>query len=329
METKVLTQPMLDELQQTATIQGIPLADLVGYCTKKYNDEGMWTAFNNDAQDVWNYINQIMNTMIDEFHNNVLTEFEVFIAGSTQVKVSKNDRKYNSTIGYTKDGEKIKYLLINDFTDEPKTYKALDTGIMTLSADKETNEVVVIAQAKSNTKFTPKKLVWCEDPLAFLKKVMRKSTIAEANKNISAKDEKGYTIKYSLRYIDATIINVGNVIEKTRSVNIKIADESIKNIPDFGKNRIVQDPKDSQKTITIYGGFGGFADKSIKELYASGTKALFVGNIRDEHNMDILSIIPIYIKPYLKPTQKLNIPPLSGVIVAKPEERPGVDISTL
>ncbi len=313
----------LDWLVQIAEIQGIPVDDLKKYYLKQINDSTCIAAFPK-TEDLLDYVDNLLATHIQEFHSAVLTEYEVVVLVSSEPRASKAGNINNYHIVMAKlpgEGQKVKYMDIENYQESGKVERLpfLSTGTIKVNVKTE-NDAQIDAQSTAVTEFVPKSLGWVPTTMTerkeWFKKAIRNFKIAEAGKNLSAKDKDGkWFNKCSLRWVEG-VISSHRIIKKTDESTgterqtgiITISDASVLTNPDFGKNKTVPDPKHPGKTMTEYGGFSAFADPEDIKNIGKGSKCIFVGTVTSPKNMNIGTIVPILAIAPKKPTEKLQKP---------------------
>lgn len=318
-----IPQSKIDWLNQIASIQGIPVEDLKKYYEKHINDPTCIAAFPKE-EELLDYVDNLLSTHIQEFHSAVMTEYEVVVVISSAPKTSKAGNLYNNHTMLAKlpgEGQKMKWMNVvnNEETGKVERLPVLATGTIKVNVKSE-NDVQIDAFSRPNTEFVPKQLTWGantpQERKEWIKKNIRQTTIADAAKNLSAKTSDGKGINpCSLRWIHGTVsqrritkkTDEKTGIERVTGI-LNITDKTCATIPDFGKSKQIPDPKNPGKTITEYGGFGGFVDPVDVENIGKDSECVFIGTISSPRNMNIGTILPILAIPPKKPTDRLQKP---------------------
>lgn len=326
-----IPQELNDLLNQISGLQGIPIEGLTKYTLKNLNDPACVLAFPKEEDRV-NYVTNLIGTFIQEFHAAVLTEYEIVVIVSSNPKASKAGKINNNHIVMAKlvGGDALappKWMDIENYQETGKVekYEALSTGIIKVNIKSE-NNVQIDAQSTSTTEFTPKQLSWVPTTLPekkeWLKKAVKRFTVATAAANLSAKNADGKWVnKCSLRWIEGNIAThfITKKLDETTNIEratgiISIVDKSCLLIPDFGKSKQVPNPKKPGELMTEYNNFSAFVDPEDIELIGKGSECVFIGTVTSGKSMNIGTILPIRAVPPLKPTDKLNKPGTPPVV---------------
>ena len=322
-----LSQQKIDQLNMVASTQGIPVEELIKYYTKQINDQTCIAAFPKE-EDLFDYVDNLLSTHIQEFHSAVMTEYEVVVMVSSAPKTSKAGNLYNNHVMMAKipgnDQKAPRWMNVvnNEDTGNVVRLEPLSTGTIKVNV-KDENEVQINAFSRSNTEFVPKVLSWVangsqsrDEKKEWAKKAIRQFTVATAGQNLSAKTADGKGINpCSLRWIQGNIAT-HRIIKKTDDKTglervtgiITITDKTVMMIPDFGKSKQVADPKNPGKTMTEYGGFSAFADPEDIKLIGKGSECIFIGTLTNARQMNVGTVLPILAIAPKKPTDKLQKP---------------------
>lgn len=324
-----IPQQKADWLAQIAEIQRIPVADLKKYYLKQINDPTMVAAFPKE-EELLDYVDNLLATHIQEFHAAIMTEYEIVVIASSEPRESKAGNVYNNHIVVAKlpgEGQVPMFMDIENYQETGKVERLPVLATGTIKVNVKNTGAFIDAQSTAVTEFVPKVLPWVAngsqniaDKREWMKKTVRKFTIAEAGKNLSTKDKDGkWFLKCSLRWVEG-VISTHRIIKKTDEKTgierhtgiITISDASVLTNPEFGKNKTVADPKHPGKTMTEYGGFSAFVDPKDIEEIGKGSKCIFVGTVTSPKNMNVVTIIPILAMAPKKPTEKLQKPGTSA-----------------
>ena len=328
-----IPQEKQDFLKQMSDIHIIPLVYLQKFYERYLNDPTYTTQFANQA-DLLEYVDMLLNGHIQDYVNSKQEEFEVLVVVSSSPRESKKGSLFSSHVvcakrtpeqleenvkAGTATGEnKVKWLAVRNMEDSAIIDKipALSTGRMKVSISKE-DDGAIEAFSRPNSEFTPGAISFVKeaDKTEFVRKLIRKVTIAQAGSNQSAKDDKGYAIPYSLRLIHGVISarritkKIDEETKKERESGIiNLMDTSVQTNSEFFKNKTIPDKDNPGKTKIQYGGFSGFVEPDdIREL-DRGTLGDFIGYITAPNTMNIATIIPQMAVAPKKATERLQKP---------------------
>ncbi len=325
----VIPPEKMDVLKQMSDVHGVKLADIQKFYETKINDETFTPNFPNQA-DLFSYVDSLLLGFIQDFVNSTMEEFEIIVIASSCPREAKTGSIFsNHTCAAKRTPEQIaeniqtgkavgengiKWLAIRNGEDSGilERITPLTTGRIKVSIGKE-DERAIEAYSRSNSEFTPCSVSFVEESgkKEYIKKLIRNVTLAQAGSNLSAKDEKGYAISYSLRLIVGTMSGrrlMKNEKTKKETAIINIMDGSVAGNSEFFKNKQVPDPDNAGKTKIQYGGFSGFCEPDdIREL-DRGTYGMYIGHITTANNMNVQTIIPIMAVIPKKNTEKLQKP---------------------
>jgi hypothetical protein len=325
-----IPQEKQDFLKQMSDIHGIPLVDLQKFYERHLNDPTYTTQFANETE-LLGYVDMLLGGHIQDYVNSVMEEFEAIVVVSSSPRASKKGALFSSHVMFakrtpeqveenTKAGKpadvKLKWLAVRNMEDSAIIDKipALSTGRVKISISKE-EDGAVEAFSRPNSEFVQGVVSFVKeaDKTEFIRKAIRKVTIAQAGSNLSAKDDKGYSIPYSLRLIRGTISSrritkkTDEETKKERETGIiNIMDTSVQTNSEFFKNKTIPDKDNPGKTKIQYGGFSGFVEPDdIREL-DRGTLGDFIGYITAANNMNVATILPQIAVAPKKPTDRLQ-----------------------
>lgn len=325
-----IPQEKQDLLKQMSDIHGIPLDDLQKFYERHLNDPTYASQFTTEVEKL-SYIDMLLGGHIQDYVNATQEEFEVIVVTSSSPRETKKGALMSNHVVLAKRtpkqmventnkgtaGEnKIKWLAVRNMEDSGIIEKipALTTGCMKVPVGKE-EDGAIESFSRPNSEFVPGAISFVPEAnkLEFIRKVIKKVTIAQAGSNLSAKTDNGYAIPYSLRLIHGTISSrritkkIDEETKKERETGIiNIMDTSIQANSEFFKNKTVPDIKNPGKTRTEYGGFGGFVDPADIRDLDRGTLADFIGHINSANQMNIATIIPQIAVAPKKPTERLQ-----------------------
>lgn len=328
-----IPQEKKDFLKMMSEIHGIPLLDIEKFYEKHLNDEAYVAQFANQA-DLLSYVDMLLNGHIQDYVNSTMEEFEVLVLASSTPRESKKGSIFsnhtcigrrtaaqhaeNIKAGKATDDNKTKWIAVRNGDDSGilERIAPRSTGVIKVSIGKE-EDGAIEAYSRANSEFVPGAISFIKNTEIndFINKQIRNVTIAQAGSNLSAKDDKGYAISYSLRLIRGVISGrriskkIDEETKKERvSAIINIMDNSVQTNSEFFKNKQVPDTNNPGKTKTQYGGFSGFCEvEDIKDL-DRGTLGIFIGHITSGNSMNVQTIIPVMAVAPKKPTEKLNKP---------------------
>ena len=319
-----IPQNRKDFITQVASVNGIPLEDILKWYQKKIDDQGLIAQFST-TEGLLDYADTLLSTYIQDYHGSKLTEFEIFVLCSQSPHYTKAGAQVNSHTGLArKAGEqKVKWINITNMEEgeQVKRITPLTTGVMAVNVSEETDSTI-IAFSRPNGEFIEQPLTWIkpdmESKRAYVRKLFKQIEIKDAPKHITPKDDKGYMVPFSMVLIRAVLARVSINLQddghggQRESCPISITDKSTMLMPqDFFKTTEIADPKDTtgQKKKKLYGGFGGFAEADDIRQLGKGSEVEVICQIENDHNMKPLTVLPLTIMAPKKATDRLQKPP--------------------
>src|SRR4030067_1665045 len=157
-----ISQTKIDQLNMVASAKGIPVEDLKKYYYKLINDPTFTAAFPKE-EELFDYVDNMLSTHIQEFHSAVMTEYEIVVVVSSAPKTSKAGSLYNNHVVMAKipgDNQKAPRwmnIVNNEDTGNVQRLERLSTGTIKVNV-KDENDTQINAFSRSNTEFVPKQL---------------------------------------------------------------------------------------------------------------------------------------------------------------------------
>jgi len=328
-----IPQNRKDFITQVASVNGIPLEDMLKWYQKKIDDTTLIAQFATpDA--LLDYADQILSTYIQDYHGSKLTDCEIFVMASQSPHYTKAGAMVNMHTGLAiKVGDtKTKWITITNMEDgeQVKKLKPLITGVMGVNIAEET-DTTITAFSRPNGEFIEQTIPWIkpdmESKRVLIRKLLKHIEIKDAQQNITPKDAKGYNVPFHMVLIRAVLARVSVNLQddghggQRESCPIKLTDKSTMLMPgDFFKDSEIIDPKDptGQKKKKVYGGFGGFAEADDVRDLGKGSEVEVICQIDDAHNIKPLAVLPITVIASKKATDRLqkSTPPQAPLVNA-------------
>jgi hypothetical protein len=321
-----IPQNKLDKLKHISEARGVSLTDLIAFYERNIADPEMISMVP-DETERYNFIDGQLNVYVNDLTSSVLEEFDFMAVIAGKPLETKTGGIFSNYVllAVHREGvdKRVKIMAVKNSDDSGIIYEplaALDTGIIKVSVGKETDGTI---EAYSKPGSTISKQMVTSFPQAdkkakheYLRKVIRTVKIDSASKNLTPKDEKGYSIPFGLRMVRGTVSScrINKKINETTKVEsenciLNIIDESVELNSEFFKNKETVDPENPTKKKTIYGGFGGFADADDARPIGKGSLVDLIGFINSANSITIGTILPVITKAPITPKGRLNIKP--------------------